>query len=61
MANPPGFDDELRSEYDESVFENAERGKYAGRYAAGTKVVRPGPDVAETFPGTHTRQGVGHA
>jgi hypothetical protein len=50
MANPPAFDDELRSEYDESVFENAERGKYAGRYAAGTNIVRLAPDVAAAFP-----------
>ena len=47
-ASPPG--DELRPEYDESVFENAERGKYAQRYAAGTNIVRLEPDVAAAFP-----------
>jgi len=50
MASTPSFDDELRPEYDESVFENAERGKYARRYAGGTNIVRLAPDVAEKFP-----------
>ena len=47
-ASPP--DDELRPEYDESVFENAERGKYVQRYAAETNIVRLAPDVAAAFP-----------
>ncbi len=47
-TSPPG--DELRPEYEESVFENAERGKYARRYAAGTNIVRLAPDVAAMFP-----------
>ena len=50
MANTPSFGDELWPEYDESVFENAERGKYARRYAAGTNIVRLAPDVAAAFP-----------
>ncbi len=50
MANASPFGDELRPEYDESAFENAERGKYARRYAAGTNIVRLAPDVAAAFP-----------
>ncbi len=50
MASGSSFGDELRPEYDESVFENAERGKYARRYAAGTNIVRLAPDVAAAFP-----------
>jgi len=50
MANTSSFGDELRPEYDEAVFENAERGKYARRYAAGTNIVRLEPDVAAAFP-----------
>ncbi len=44
------FGDELRPKYDESAFENAERGKYARRYAAGTNIVRLAPDIAAAFP-----------
>ncbi len=47
-TSPPG--DELRPEYDESVFDGAERGKYAGRFAGGTNIVRLAPDVAAVFP-----------
>ncbi|NQU25960.1 MAG: hypothetical protein HQ567_32120 [Candidatus Nealsonbacteria bacterium] len=50
MANASPSGDELRPEYDESVFENAERGKYARRYADGTNIVRLAPDVAAAFP-----------
>ena len=44
------IDDELRSEYDESVLKNGIRGKYASRYAAGTNIIRIAPDVAAKFP-----------
>ena len=50
MASASSSGDELRPEYDESAFENAERGKYAPRYAAGTNIVRLAPDVAAAFP-----------
>ena len=50
MAGASSSGDELRPEYDESVFENAERGEYARRYAAGTNIVRLAPDVAAAFP-----------
>lgn len=50
MASASSSGDELRPEYDESVFENADRGKYARRYAAGTNIVRLAPDVAAAFP-----------
>jgi hypothetical protein len=39
--------DGMRKEYD---FSNAEIGKYARRYAAGTNVVVLDSDVAEVFP-----------
>jgi hypothetical protein len=38
---------EMRNEYD---FSQGERGKYARRYAQGTKVVVLEPDVAKAFP-----------
>ena len=37
----------MRDEYD---FSNAERGKYADRFGAGTNVVLLAPDVAKEFP-----------
>jgi hypothetical protein len=39
----------MRKEYD---FTNAEVGKYAKRYAAGTNVVLLDPDIAPLFPGS---------
>ena len=50
QASASSFGDELRPEYDESAFENSDRGKYARRYAAGTNIVRLAPDVAAAFP-----------
>ncbi|MBA3945813.1 MAG: hypothetical protein H0X37_14740 [Herpetosiphonaceae bacterium] len=47
-TTPP--DDDLRAEYDETVLKNGVRGKYAQRYAVGTNLVRPAPDVAAAFP-----------
>ena len=44
------IDDDLRSEYDESVLKNGIRGKYASRFASGTNIIRIAPDVAEKFP-----------
>lgn len=38
--------DEMRPEYD---FSGGVQGKYAARYARGTNVVLPDPDVAEVF------------
>jgi hypothetical protein len=52
MKNPPSepaedADLEMREEYD---FSGGVRGKYAGRYAEGTNIVRLDPDVAKVFP-----------
>lgn len=50
MADHSATDDELRPEYNESVFSGAVRGKYAKKYQAGTNLVRLHPDVVESFP-----------
>lgn len=50
MASASSTGDDLRPEYDESVFAGAVRGKYAERFAAGTNIVRLAPDVAAAFP-----------
>ena len=44
--------DELRPEYEftREDFRNAERGRYAARYAAGTRLVPLDRDVVEFFP-----------
>ena len=42
--------DGLRREYDLSRLKGGVRGKYAGRYRAGTNLVLLSPDVAEHFP-----------
>lgn len=49
MKNAPKKTSEkpMRKEYD---FTNAEVGKYAKRYAAGTNLVLLEPDVARLFP-----------
>ena len=44
------LNDELRSEYDETLLKSGIRGKYAKQYAAGTNVVRLATDVASAFP-----------
>lgn len=36
--------------FDEYDFSQGVRGKYAGRYAAGSNIVVLSPDVAEAFP-----------
>lgn len=44
-------DDELRPEYDlRKLLKGGVRGKYAGRYRAGTNLVLLEPDVAKGFP-----------
>ena len=40
-------DPDMLPEYD---FADAERGRYAARYAEGTNLVALAPDVAEAFP-----------
>ena len=50
MDNASSINDDLRAEYDESVFANAARGKYAQRFKSGTNIVRLAPDVAAAFP-----------
>ena len=47
---PTTLNDELHSEYDETLLKNGVRGKYAKQYAAGTNIVRLAPDVAAAFP-----------
>lgn len=43
--------DELRPEYDlAALLKKGVRGKYAERYAQGTKLVLLAPDVAKAFP-----------
>jgi hypothetical protein len=44
--------DELRTEYEftSEDFRKGERGRYAARYAAGTRLVLLDRDVAEAFP-----------
>jgi len=46
MSRPMANDPDLLEEYD---FSNAQIGKYAKRYAAGTNVVVLDPDVAAVF------------
>ena len=50
MAENFSPDDELLPEYDESVFKDAVRGKYAERCAERTSIVRLAPDVAADVP-----------
>lgn len=50
MANASSKDDDLRTEYDESVFVGGTRGKYAAAFKSGTNIVRLAPDVAAAFP-----------
>ena len=47
QASPGRDAEDLLDEYD---FDGGVRGKYAGRYAAGTNIVVLSPDVAEIFP-----------
>ncbi len=42
--------DELRTEYDPSIFRGGIRGKYAQRFREGTNLVLLEPDVAAAFP-----------
>lgn len=44
------LEDELRSEYDETVLHDGVRGKYVHRYQAGTNVVVLDPDLVQAFP-----------
>ena len=50
MIDKTELNDELRSEYDETLLKNGIRGKYAKQYAAGTNIVRLDPDIAAAFP-----------
>ncbi len=50
MTNKTDLNDELRTEYDETLLKNGVRGKYAEQAAAGTNLVRLDPDVAAAFP-----------
>jgi hypothetical protein len=40
---------DLRPEYEFAKMKGGVRGKYAGRYRAGTNIARIDPDVAEVF------------
>ena len=50
MADRTELNDELRSEYNETLLKNGTRGKYTKQYATGTKVVCLAPDVANAVP-----------
>ena len=50
MADASSMGDDLRTEYDESTFAGAVRGKYSEAYKSGSNVVRLAPDVAADFP-----------
>jgi hypothetical protein len=43
-------EDDLRAEYDDSVFKGGVRAKYLDRYRAGTNVALLAPDVRAAFP-----------
>ena len=43
-------DDDLRAEYDPSELKGGVRGKYLGRYRAGTNLALLAPDVRAAFP-----------
>ena len=58
MASASSMGDDLRPEYDESLFTDAARGKYAAAFRSGTNIVRLAPDVAAAFP---TEQAVNEA
>ena len=47
IVEKASIDKPMRQEYD---FSNAEVGKYAQRYAAGTNLVLLDPDIATLFP-----------
>lgn len=49
-TNTTPLNDELSPEYDEMLLKDGIRGKYAEKYAAGTKIVHLAPDVADAFP-----------
>lgn len=51
---PSDLDDDLRSEYDESVLRDGVRGKYYEKYRQGTNLVLLEPDVAKAFPDART-------
>lgn len=47
-------DDDLRPEYDLTRLKGGVRGKYYKRAVAGTNLVLLEPDVARTFPDSHS-------
>ncbi len=49
MSSAPSNDD-LLTEYDESLFTTAIRGKHAAAFKSGTNIVRIAPDWAAMFP-----------
>jgi hypothetical protein len=44
------IDNDMRPEYDPSLFDNAEVGKYAQRLNQASNVVVLAPDVSQVFP-----------
>lgn len=50
MDNPTTNDDDLRPEYEASIFQGATLGKYTERFKSGTNIVKLAPDVAAAFP-----------
>ncbi len=49
MSDKPDHDDDLRSEYDETVLQGGVRGKYYEQYRQGNNLVLLDPDVAKAF------------
>jgi len=50
IENNQELEDESLTEYDFSKMHGGVRGKYIGRYQAGTNIVLLEPDVAQAFP-----------
>ena len=50
MASASSKGDDLRQEYEKSVFVGGARGKYAAAFKSGANIVRLAPDVAAAFP-----------
>jgi hypothetical protein len=48
--DPRPEEDDLRPEYDAFVLKGGVRGKYLGRYRAGTNLALLAPDVRAAFP-----------
>jgi hypothetical protein len=50
MASTSSPNDDLRPEYDATLFSGATKGKYSERFENGTNIVRIDSDLAAMFP-----------